>query len=459
MPQVFISYKRDYSISLALLIREKLKQQNIDVFVDVTKTDSVGTFPKHLKKELENSDIFICILGYNTLASRWVNIEIQHAYEHKKPMIPVFQEAFVEPSGDCEPHVQQLLEHQGVHILDQRGLYIDNAIDVLIKMVKRYLDTDGSSSLKPIPIPFTPLGGIPIVPPADPSATSDIEPAPSPLETPPQPLLSPKPKRRLTASIIIAVFVFGIAGIVGIAAIRGMVENTQTAATETAAALLADSSSTPTYTPSETPTASPTPQPTNTPHPTDTDTLSPTVTPTSTPTRAPSATFTDAPTATYTPAPTLTFTLMPTLTPSIQVIVPPPTETDAPVFLVDPFEATNKQYKACVQAQKCSPPSNQRRLYDLSFDSEPVVYVSWRMASDYCIYSGGRLPTEDEWITASRHDRGLGGRVSEWVGSQDESPEIAITRGNGRDTPERMELNPQITSDVIGFRCGRYGSP
>jgi hypothetical protein len=112
-----------------------------------------------------------------------------------------------------------------------------------------------------------------------------------------------------------------------------------------------------------------------------------------------------------------------------------------------------------VQAQKCSPPSNQRRLYDLSFDTEPVVYVSWRMASDYCIYSGGRLPTEDEWITASRHNRGLGGRVSEWVGSHDENPEIAITRGNGRDTPERMELNPQITSDVIGFRCGRYGSP
>lgn len=452
---VFISYKRRGSLSLAEKICAHLEREGINVYLDLNRDDSKVAFSEYLLRVIERSKVIICVLGRETLTSEWVHREIRHGYKHKIPMIPIFQESFSTPRKRQKDYIEYLLSYDGVKVFDETGWYYRKALEDITEKVKKFASI---SPFTQAPVEYPVVFDSPQAP-ADPSATSDIEPAPSLPETPPQPLPNPKLKCRLTASIIIAVFVFGITGITSIVAINGMIQNTQTAATETAAALLAESSSTPTYTPSKTPTASPTPQPTNTPHPTDTDTLSPTVTPTSTPTRAPSATFTDAPTATYTPAPTLTFTLMPTLTPSIQVIVPPPTETDAPVFLVDPFEVTNKQYKACVQAQKCSPPSNQRRLYDLSFDNEPVVDVSWYMARDYCIYSGGRLPTEDEWITASRHNRGLGGRISEWVGSHDENPEIAITRGNGRDTPERMEHNPQFTSDVIGFRCGRYSSP
>lgn len=444
---VFISYKRRGSLSLAEKICAHLEREGINVYLDLNRDDSKVAFSEYLLRVIERSKVIICVLGRETLTSEWVHREIRHGYKHKIPMIPIFQESFSTPRKRQKDYIEYLLSYDGVKVFDETGWYYRKALEDITEKVKKFASI---SPFTQAPVEYPVVFDSP-QPPADPEAEALAPPSDISLSE-----SDSKLKRRLTASIIIAVFVFGIAGIVGII---GTAQNAQTTATETAAALLAESSSTPTYTPSETPTASPTPQPTNTPHPTDTDTLSPTVTPTSTPTRAPSATFTDAPTATYTPAPTLTFTLMPTLTPSIQVIVPPPTETDAPVFLVDPFEVTNKQYKACVQAQKCSPPSNQRRLYDLSFDNEPVVDVSWRMASDYCIYSGGRLPTEDEWITASRHNRGLGGRISEWVGSHDENPEIAITRGNGRDTPERMEHNPQFTSDVIGFRCGRYSSP
>jgi len=466
---VFISYKRRGSLSLAEKIYTHLDREGINVYLDLKRDDSKVAFSEYLLRVIEQSKVIICVLGRETLTSEWVHREIRHGYKHKIPMIPIFQESFSTPRRRQEDYIEYLLSYDGVKVFDETGWYYQKALEDITEKVKNFVSTP----------PFTQA-------PVEYPVVFDASPAPIALTVEAETLSTlsdkfpseesdSKPKRRLTVSVIIAVFVFGIAGIAGIAAIRGMVENPQTAETETAVALLAESSSTPTptptptYTPSETPTTPPTPQPTNTPHPTVTptytDTPSPTVTPTftptasGTPTNTPPATFTDAPTPTltFTPRPTLTFTPTPTLTPSVQVIVSPPTEP--PIFLVDSSETTNKQYRGCVQAQKCSPPSNQRRLYDLSFDDKPVVYVSWRMANDYCIYSGGRLPTEDEWITASRHNRSLGERVSEWVGSHNENPEIAVTRGNGRDTPERMELNPQITSDVIGFRCGRYSSP
>jgi formylglycine-generating enzyme required for sulfatase activity len=78
-------------------------------------------------------------------------------------------------------------------------------------------------------------------------------------------------------------------------------------------------------------------------------------------------------------------------------------------FWIDRTEVTNKQYKACVDAGTCEPPSDKSSFTHPSyygnpeFDNYPVVYVSWDKANRYCeVWAGGDLPTEAQWEKAAR---------------------------------------------------------
>ena len=61
------------------------------------RIDGAVKFPERLAREMQRSDVFVCLLGPTTLDSQWVRHEIRLASEQRKPMIPVFQEQYALP--------------------------------------------------------------------------------------------------------------------------------------------------------------------------------------------------------------------------------------------------------------------------------------------------------------------------------------------------------------------------
>ena len=84
-------------------------------------------------------------------------------------------------------------------------------------------------------------------------------------------------------------------------------------------------------------------------------------------------------------------------------------------FSIDRYEVTNHQYQQFVLAtghRKAGPPSRYAKsIGRMRGTNQPVVYVSWDDATEYCRWKGKRLPTEAEWEKAMR---GTDGRLWPW---------------------------------------------
>lgn len=90
-------------------------------------------------------------------------------------------------------------------------------------------------------------------------------------------------------------------------------------------------------------------------------------------------------------------------------------------YYIDVTEITNDQYRACVSAGVCAPPSDSgapdaryrvNNYYNMrQYDNYPVVRIRWEDARTYCQWVGEQLPTEAQWEKAAR---GTDGRIFPW---------------------------------------------
>jgi Mg-chelatase subunit ChlD len=151
MPSAFISYRRAESSMLATLLDVRLREKfGIELFIDARDDKMGGSFPTRLLKAIEDRDVFICLLGRETLTSEWVQKEIEHAHNLGKPMIPIFQESFEAPSQPVNDALRALLESDGIHVLDRKNIYVDESIEKLAKMIIKLAGKSSSETPRPI---------------------------------------------------------------------------------------------------------------------------------------------------------------------------------------------------------------------------------------------------------------------------------------------------------------------
>ncbi len=98
----------------------------------------------------------------------------------------------------------------------------------------------------------------------------------------------------------------------------------------------------------------------------------------------------------------------------------PQREVRLSAFAVEATEVTNRQYQACVEAMRCTPPARPmggaaaEQFGDPAYAGHPVVWVNRVQAGAYCAWAGRRLLTEAEYERAARGDGPLEQRRYPW---------------------------------------------
>lgn len=132
---IFISYRRS-SYAIAKIIELKLRTSGFTVFFD-TESLHIGKFNQQLFEAIDNCRYFIIVLSPNALdrccsEDDWVRLEIVHALESNKNIIPIIIDDFIWPNP-MPVGLEELCNYQAVSAPSGGEL-----LDMAIKRVQEH---------------------------------------------------------------------------------------------------------------------------------------------------------------------------------------------------------------------------------------------------------------------------------------------------------------------------------
>lgn len=183
MADIFISYRRENGHLMAQLFYHRLIADGYKVFMDVEDLGP-GTFDERLYHEIEQCTDFILILPPNALdrcqnPKDWVRMEIEHALNYDKNIIPILMQGFEYPNNLPES-IQRVAKYNGLEAPPPRyydALYSKLKEEFLISKPQE----EEEYTLAEEPTPF--------FPPIDEASSKNVPTKPEP------PLTAPEEKR------------------------------------------------------------------------------------------------------------------------------------------------------------------------------------------------------------------------------------------------------------------------
>jgi len=129
---VFLSYRRDGGEAMAILLRDRLTAKGYKVFLDIENLNS-GTFNNKLFDVIDRCGDFVLICSKDSLErcandGDWVRMEIAHALQKNKNIVPVMLRGFAFPEV-MPDDIQAVRMHNGINANSHE--YFDAAIDRL----------------------------------------------------------------------------------------------------------------------------------------------------------------------------------------------------------------------------------------------------------------------------------------------------------------------------------------
>lgn len=132
---IFISYRRSDSSAFALLVLSRLKQHDLEAFLDMALQPGED-WHAGLKERIQQYDYFVVLLGKDTLQSEYVRKEILWAMEARLIILPIWHNGFEykpEDWPDLEPEIDEVLRtRHTIRVVEENAREYDGALTELL---------------------------------------------------------------------------------------------------------------------------------------------------------------------------------------------------------------------------------------------------------------------------------------------------------------------------------------
>ncbi len=139
MARVFVSYRRNQSGLLALLVLARLKAIGINPFFDIQDIGPGDKWHAHLREQIAQSDHLICLIGPDTLTSEWVRKEIRWGIEKNCQIIPIWHDGFaalhLKEALEAYPDLNALGEANPIEI---KNYSVEDYNNAMVKLVNYF---------------------------------------------------------------------------------------------------------------------------------------------------------------------------------------------------------------------------------------------------------------------------------------------------------------------------------